>query len=60
MKGDVNKNSSPLTGDRDEIQPKLRWRAGVFVFQIHGDSESTADLPDAASRAVVVANHGSI
>lgn len=60
MKGDVNKNSSAMTGDRDDIQPRLRRRAAVFVLQIHGASESTADFPVAASRAVAGANHGSI
>jgi hypothetical protein len=51
MKGDVNKNTSPMTGDRDEIQPTLRRSALGFAFrQIHGDLESTADFPDAASR----------
>jgi hypothetical protein len=60
MKGEVNKNSSPPTGDRNEIQPTLRCEVEVFVPQVHGNSESTADLSDAASRVVVVANHGSI
>jgi hypothetical protein len=60
MKGEVNKNSSPTTGDRNEIQPTLCCEVRVFMPQVHGNSESTADLPDAASRAVAVANHGSI
>jgi hypothetical protein len=60
MKGDVNKNTSPMTGGRDDIQPPLRYGAMVFVLQVHRDSESTADLPGATSRAVATANHGSI
>jgi hypothetical protein len=60
MKGEVNKNSSPTTGDRNDIQPTLRREVDVFFPQIHGNSESTADLSDAASRGVAVANHGSI
>jgi hypothetical protein len=38
----------------------LRCEVKVFMPQVHGNSESTVDLPDAASRAVAVANHGSI
>jgi hypothetical protein len=60
MKGDVKKNTSPIAGDRNEIQPALRYGAAVFVLRVHRDSESTADLPGATSRAIATANHGSI
>jgi hypothetical protein len=62
MKGDVNKNTPATTGDRDDIQPISRRNAAVFAcLQIHVDVGSTGtDFPDAASRAVVSANHGSI
>jgi hypothetical protein len=43
MKGDVKRNTSATTGDRDDIQPKLRRSALGFAFrQIHGDVGSTA------------------
>ena len=60
MKGDVKRNTSATIGWRDEIQPEVQSRAAVCAFQVHGDSGSIADLPDAASTAVAVANRGSI
>jgi hypothetical protein len=47
MKRDIKRNTSPLTGEGDEIQPALEYGAA-------------ANSPDAASRAVAGANHGSI
>ena len=45
MKGDVKKNTSATTGDRDDIQPILRWDAAVFAcLQIHSDLPATADF----------------